>query len=363
MIDPSIIDRINRKHERLREELSDPQNLADRKKYGSLARQFAEAEELLKVSTEYRNILDRIEEDRQVRDTSGDEELAQLARLELEELEATLELTETQLRQMLAPKDPNDGKDAIMEIRAGTGGEEAALFAANLYRMYSRFMEDRGWKLEILSSNPTGVGGFKEIIFSVEGTDVYSLLKFESGVHRVQRVPATEASGRIHTSAASVVVLPEAEEVDVEINPNDLRIDVFRSSGPGGQSVNTTDSAVRITHIPTGTVVSCQDEKSQLKNKNKALKVLRARLLDRAQRERKEQLASERKAIVGTGDRSEKIRTYNFPQNRVTDHRIGLTLHNLDAILNGDLDSLIEKLQEHHRAALLAAESAPMIAR
>jgi peptide chain release factor 1 len=356
MIDDSVLEKIKDKHKRLTEALSDPEVLSNHKRYTRLAREHAETEDLLKIAREYKNILKRIDEDRAVCD-GDDPELAELAEAEIEELESELSGIENQLRHMLAPRDPNDSKDVIVEIRAGTGGEEAALFAADLYRMYSRYIEEKGWKLDVLNSNPTGVGGFKEIIFSVEGHDVYSRLKFESGVHRVQRVPATEASGRIHTSAASVVVLPEAEEIEMQINPNELKVDVFRSSGPGGQSVNTTDSAVRITHLPTNTVVTCQDEKSQLKNKNKAMKVLRARLMDRALKEKQKQLASERKALVKTGDRSEKIRTYNFPQNRVTDHRIGLTLHNLDNILEGELDEIVEKLAQHHREQILASES------
>ncbi|MBD3170392.1 MAG: peptide chain release factor 1 [candidate division Zixibacteria bacterium] len=358
MLDSSIIERLREKHADLTEKLSDPEILGNHKKYSGLAREHSELEDMLKVADEYQDITARVEEDRKMLESSEDKELIELAESELEELEPKLEILEEKLRLMLAPKDPNDRKSAIVEIRAGTGGEEAALFAADLYRMYSRYIENKGWKLDVLNSNPTGVGGFKEIIFSVEGADVYGSLKFESGVHRVQRVPATEASGRIHTSAASVAILPEADAVDVDINPNDLKIDVFRSSGPGGQSVNTTDSAVRITHLPTNTVVSCQDEKSQLKNKNKAMKVLRARLMDKAQKEQQSKLATERKAIVGTGDRSEKIRTYNFPQNRVTDHRIGLTLHNLEGILGGELDEVIEKLNHRHREQMLASETA-----
>jgi len=269
-----------------------------------------------------------------------------LAEAEVEELEPKCEELEQQLKLLMAPKDPSDERNTIIEIRAGTGGEEANLFAADLMRMYSRFAEARGWKIDVLSSNPTGIGGYKEIIFLVEGRDAFGTLKFEKGVHRVQRVPVTESSGRIHTSAVSVAVLPEAEEVDIEINPSDLRVDVFRSSGPGGQSVNTTDSAVRITHEPTGLVVTCQDEKSQHKNKAKALKVLRARLLERAQKEQDEKLSKERKTQIGSGDRSAKIRTYNFPQQRVTDHRIGLTLHRLGEILDGELDELIAALAQ-----------------
>jgi peptide chain release factor 1 len=260
-------------------------------------------------------------------------------------------LLAAEIRALLRPKDPNDSKDAILEIRAGAGGEEAALFAAELFRMYGRYAEARGWKIEPLSESTTGSGGMKEVIAGVSGKDVYGRLKFERGVHRVQRVPATESAGRIHTSTVTVAIMPEAEEVDIAINPADLRIDVFRASGPGGQSVNTTDSAVRVTHVPTGVVVSCQDEKSQHKNKNKALKVLRARLLE-AERERQNaERASERRAQVGTGDRSEKIRTYNFPQNRVTDHRAGLTLHQLDRVMEGDLDTLLDGV-----AASLAGE-------
>ncbi|MDK2985449.1 MAG: peptide chain release factor 1, partial [Clostridia bacterium] len=272
---------------------------------------------------------------------------------EQEELSEKIEDLQEKLKILLLPKDPNDEKNVIMEIRAGAGGEEAALFAGDLFRMYSRYAENQGWKIELMNSHPTDTGGFKEIIFTVEGQGAFSKLKFESGVHRVQRVPATESSGRIHTSTATVAVLPEAEEVDVEIDPNDLRIDVFCSSGPGGQSVNTTQSAVRVTHIPTGIVVSCQDEKSQHKNKAKALKVLRSRLHDKMLREQQEEVAGARKLQVGTGDRSERIRTYNFPQGRVTDHRIGLTLHKLEAVLQGELDELIESLRTEEQAEKL----------
>jgi peptide chain release factor 1 len=270
--------------------------------------------------------------------------MRELAKGELEELEPRIESLDQELRMLLIPKDPNDEKNIVLEIRAGTGGEEAALFAGDLFRMYSKYAEQKRWNVEIMSQNPIGIGGFKEIIALVEGKGVYSRLKFESGVHRVQRVPVTEASGRIHTSAVTVAVLPEAEEVDIDIDPNELRIDVYRSSGPGGQSVNTTDSAVRITHIPTGIVVSCQDEKSQHKNKAKALKILRARLLDKAQSEQRQAIAQDRKNQVGSGDRSERIRTYNFPQSRVTDHRINLTLYALDSVLEGKLDEVIEPL-------------------
>jgi len=267
-----------------------------------------------------------------------------MALAELDELTEKKAGLEQRLKILLLPKDPNDEKNVILEIRAGTGGEEAALFAADLFRMYTRYAERQGWKTEVLNANYTDIGGFKELICLIQGKGAYSCLKFESGVHRVQRIPTTESGGRIHTSAATVAVLPEAEEVDVEIDPNDLRIDVFCASGHGGQSVNTTQSAVRITHIPTGIVVSMQDEKSQHKNKDKAMRVLRARLLDRAQEEHQQKMSDTRKSMVGTGDRSERIRTYNFPQNRVTDHRVGLTLHRLDGVLEGDLDEIIETL-------------------
>lgn len=339
-----ILEKIEEKHKELTQLLSDPQIFKDQNRYRRIAKEQAELSEIVELHTKLKHILKKIEEDQKLKTQSKDKELIELAKAELEELEAQKSELEEKIKVLLTPFDPNDNKDIILEIRAGTGGEEAALFASDLYRMYVKYAEKKGWKTEVLSSNPTGLGGFKEIIFSVEGDKVYKNLKYESGVHRVQRVPETEASGRIHTSAASVAVLPEAEEIDIEIKPEELKIDVFRSSGPGGQSVNTTDSAVRITHIPTNTVVTCQDEKSQLKNKNKALKVLRARLLDKARTEQEEKIARERKSMVKTGDRSEKIRTYNFPQNRVTDHRIGLTLHRLEEIINGDLEELIQAL-------------------
>jgi peptide chain release factor 1 len=340
-----IIKSMEEKLEKLDKKLSDPAILSNQKKIKQVSHDRKELMKILQVGREYKKVYTTIKDDERVKREESDKELVEMARNELEELYPKLDDLEEKLKLLLVPKDPNDFKNTIMEIRAGTGGEEAALFAADLFRMYQRYIEESGWKMEVLSSNPTGVGGFKEIIFLVEGEGAYGNLKFESGVHRVQRVPETEASGRIHTSAASVAVLPEAEDVDVDIDPNELRIDVYRSSGPGGQSVNTTDSAVRITHIPTGVVVSCQDEKSQLKNKNKAMKVLRARLLDRAISEQEEKIASQRKAMVSTGDRSAKIRTYNYPQGRITDHRIGLTLYKLDAIMNGDLDEIVEALK------------------
>ena len=283
----------------------------------------------------------------------SDEEMRELAKVELQTLKERQVSLEEELKLLLLPKDPRDEKNIFLEIRAGTGGEEAALFAANLFRMYSKFAEKKRWRVEVMSENQAGLGGLKEIIALVEGRGVYSVLKHESGAHRVQRVPVTEASGRIHTSAVTVAVLPEADEVEVEINPNDLRIDVYRSSGPGGQSVNTTDSAVRVTHIPTGLVVTCQDEKSQHKNKAKALKVLRARLLDKLMEEQRTEISEQRKSQVGSGDRSERVRTYNFPQNRITDHRINLTLYRLDSILDGDLEELTNAMTAYFRAEAL----------
>jgi len=349
-----IVNSLESKLAKLDKSLSDPAILADQKKVKKISRERKELNAILKVGREYKRIYQTIKDDERVRREESDRELVEMAKEELEEYYPKLEELEEKLKLLLVPRDPYDFKNTIVEIRAGTGGEEAGLFAADLYRMYQRYIEEMGWKSEILSSNPTGVGGFKEIIFLVEGEGAYGSLKFESGVHRVQRVPETEASGRIHTSATSVAVLPEAEEVDIDISPQDLRIDVFRSSGPGGQSVNTTDSAVRITHIPSGLVVSCQDEKSQLKNKNKAMKVLRARLLDKATAEHDAAIASQRKAMVSTGDRSAKIRTYNFPQGRVTDHRIGLTLYKLDSIMQGEIEDIIEALKIADRASRLS---------
>jgi len=351
-----ILEKVQERYRELTLLLSDPQVLQDPNKYKKIAKEQSELSEIVELYSQLKQVLKQIEEDEKIKSGSQDKELVELAKAELEELEEKKKKLEEKLKLFLIPKDPNDSKNTIVEIRAGTGGEEAALFAADLYRMYAKYSEKKGWRTEVLGSNPTGLGGFKEIIFSVEGEKVYKNLKYESGVHRVQRVPKTEASGRIHTSAASVAVLPEAEEVDIEIKPEDLKIDVFRSSGPGGQSVNTTDSAVRITHLPTNTVVTCQDEKSQLKNKNKALKVLRARLLDKARTEREEKIARQRKSMVKTGDRSEKIRTYNFPQNRITDHRIGMTLHRLEDVLSGDLDELIAALEREEQAEKLQNE-------
>lgn len=349
-----ILESLEKRFAELETQLSDPAVASNQAKMRDLGREHRRMSEIVSVGDAYRRAVKEIDGNEQIVRAGEDPELVEMAREELVRLGEEKSRLEEKLRDLLTPPDPNDSKAAIVEIRAGTGGEEAALFAADLMRMYLRYVERKGWKTEMLGSNETGVGGFKEVAFSIEGEEAYGTLKFESGVHRVQRVPATEASGRIHTSAATVAVLPEAEEVDIDIRQEDLRIDVFRSSGPGGQSVNTTDSAVRITHIPTGTVVQCQDEKSQLKNKNKALKVLRSRLLAVAEEERNAKLAAERKSMVSTGDRSAKIRTYNFPQNRVTDHRIGLTLQSLDRVINGDLDEIIEALKAEDRKERLA---------
>ncbi len=340
-------------YEELGRELASPEVIGNPARMTRVARERAELEPKIQAFERYMTLSRQIEDARDLARQETDPEMIEMARDEVGDIERELEALEQKLRVMILPPDPLDGKSIIMEIRAGTGGEEAALFAGSLYRMYAHYADRKGWTTEVLSSAPSERGGFKEVIFSISGSDVYSHLKYESGVHRVQRVPETEASGRIHTSAASVVVMPEAEDVNVAINPADLKIDVYRSSGPGGQSVNTTDSAVRVTHIPTGLVVTCQDEKSQLKNKAKALKVLRARLLDRAMTEQQNARSATRRSMVGSGDRSAKIRTYNFPQNRVTDHRINLTLHRLDGVLAGDMDDLIEAARmEDQRSAL-----------
>jgi peptide chain release factor 1 len=350
-----LLKKVEDRYHIVSEDLTKPENINNQSRLRELSRELRHLEEIIRVGTAYRKLHESIDEAREIIASDDDSDLVAMARAELEESEGKLGDVEGKLRVLLLPRDPNDDKDVVMEIRAGTGGEEAALFAADLYRMYSRFAEDQGWKVETLSSNPTGVGGIKEIVIGVSGEGAYSELKFESGVHRVQRVPVTESSGRIHTSAASVAVLPEAEEVDIEIKDAELKIDVYRSTGPGGQSVNTTDSAVRITHLPTGLVVTCQDEKSQHKNKAKALKVLRTRLLDQAMSEQQQKIAAERKSMVGSGDRSAKIRTYNFPQGRVTDHRIGLTLYKLNEILAGNIVELIEALRRHEQENQLAA--------
>lgn len=336
-----LIDRLDK----LNEKLSTPDVHSDPKRYRELSREHSDISKIIEVGEPYLKALNNYEGNEAIISENEDPELVEMAELEQEELEMTIEALEEKLKLLLIPKHPDDHKNAIMEIRAGTGGDEAGIFAGDLYRMYTKFCEEEGFKMDTMSSNPSERGGFKEIIFNIEGDHAFGRLKFESGVHRVQRVPDTETQGRVHTSAVSVVVLPEAEEVDIAIDPNELRVDVFRSSGPGGQSVNTTDSAVRITHEPTGLVVTCQDEKSQLKNKNKALKVLRTRLLDMAVSKQNSDIAAQRKSMVGSGDRSAKIRTYNFPQGRVTDHRIGLTLYKLDRVMEGEIDELIEALQ------------------
>jgi peptide chain release factor 1 len=332
--------------------LSDPEIVNDRQAYQKLILEHAELNKVVSVFKEYQSVLQGIEDSTELLQDS-DPEIKNLAREEVSALSQNKDRLEDDLRKLLLPKDPNDDKNVIVEIRAGTGGEEAALFAGDLFRMYTRYAENRKWQVEVMAQHLTGVGGFKEIIALVHGKGAYSQFKYESGIHRVQRVPTTEAQGRIHTSAVTVAVLPEAEEVDVKIDPSDLKIDVYRSTGPGGQSVNTTDSAVRITHLPTGLVVTCQDEKSQLKNKNKALKVLRARLLDQITQEQNEKRSEERKSQVGSGDRSGRIRTYNFPQGRVTDHRLGLTLYKLDDILAGNLSEFIDELTTYFQAQAL----------
>jgi len=325
--------------------LADPAVISDIPKYQRIAKEHRQLEPIVAACTEHRKVRASIDEARQIVREQSDRDLVALAQDELETLEPKLESLEEKLKDMLLPKDPTDDRNTVLEIRGGTGGDEAALFAGDLFRMYSRYAEQKGWDLEVLSSSPASAGGFKEIIALISGAGAYGRLRYESGVHRVQRVPVTEAQGRIHTSTASVAVLPEADEVEVGLDPSDLKIDVFRSSGPGGQSVNTADSAVRITHLPTGIVVQCQDERSQLKNKSKALKVLRARLMDRAVTEQQAAEAAARRAQVGTGERSEKIRTYNYPQSRVTDHRIKLTVHNLGEIMDGELDGIIDALR------------------
>ena len=340
------LDKLVDNYKKLNSKLSDPEVINDSEKYQKLLKKHAKLKKIVDKYKEYKKAKEGIKEAEEMMELDDDPEMQSLFEEEIAELKPKKEKLEEKLPIMLLPDDPNDEKNVIVEIRAGAGGDEAALFAADLYRMYSRYSENRGWKVEVMSVNDSASGGFKEIIFTIEGTDIFKYLKYESGVHRVQRVPSTESSGRIHTSTATVAVLPEAEEVDVEINSNDLTIDTFRSSGPGGQSVNTTDSAIRITHEPTGLTVSCQDEKSQHKNKAKAMRILRARLQEKKEQEKQKERAEARKSQVGTGDRSEKIRTYNFPQGRVSDHRINLTLHQLDKILDGELDPVIDALIE-----------------
>jgi peptide chain release factor 1 len=352
----SFMNRLNQIEETykdLERQLSEPEVYQDRQRYAELARAHSELAEIIGILREYRAAITEAEDSRELLKEENEPEMAGFLRDSLQDAEGRIEELEEKLRLLLIPADSRDEKDVIMEIRAGAGGDEASLFAGDLFRMYSRYADRNGWRVEVLSSSPSDLGGFKEIIFAVHGKGAYSKLKFESGVHRVQRIPVTESGGRIHTSTATVAVLAEAEEVEVKIEPSDLRVDVFRSTGPGGQSVNTTDSAVRVTHIPTGVTVSCQDEKSQLQNREKALRILRARLLRVEQERRQKEQAEERRSQVGTGDRSERIRTYNFPQGRISEHRIGLTSYRLEEVLDGDLGEIIEALAAADRAEKL----------
>ncbi|RAL23952.1 peptide chain release factor 1 [Lujinxingia litoralis] len=344
---------VEARYHQLNSQLADPQVASDPNTFRKLAKEHALLQEVVTTFQRYKSVEGEIAENRDLLSEDDDDAIRQMAKDELERLNPELDALALTLKRLLLPRDPLDDKNTYLEIRAGTGGEEAALFAADLFRMYARYAERMGWKIEIVSTNETDRGGFREVIALIEGDSVYSRLKFEAGTHRVQRVPDTESQGRIHTSAVTVAVLPEADDVEINISDNDLKIDVYRSSGPGGQSVNTTDSAVRITHLPTGLVVTCQDEKSQHKNRAKALRVLQARLLEREREEQRQEIEAERRGQVGSGDRSERIRTYNFPQSRITDHRIGFTTHRLDEVLGGNVDELIDPLIAHHQAEAL----------
>jgi len=352
------LDEILRKKEDLSVMMADPETTSDPKKYTKISKEYAAIEPVADEAEHYLAIDQQIKDNQEMMDEAGcDPELKDMAQMEVLELKEELIASKSRLDTLLLPKDPNDDRNVILEVRAGTGGDEAALFAADLFRMYSRYCERKGFKVSILTSSDIGLGGYKEIVAQVTGTDVFSVFKFESGAHRVQRVPETESGGRVHTSACTVAILPEAEEVDIDIRPEDLRIDVYRASGAGGQHVNKTESAVRLTHAPSGLVVTCQDQSSQHKNKAQAMKVLQARLLDKEQSEKDSERAEARKGMIGSGDRSQRIRTYNYPQGRVTDHRINLTLYKLDQIMNGEMDELIEPLITHHQAELLAGQS------
>jgi peptide chain release factor 1 len=354
------LDQIEARYDELTQALASPETVTDSSRYQKTAKAHSEIAPIVEKYREYKDLTRGIAESKAVIAEEKDPDMRAYAQEELTQLEALVGRVEADLKVLLIPKDPNDEKDIILEIRAGTGGDEATLFADEMFRMYSRYAETQGWKVEVLSTSESAVGGLKEVIAIIEGKRVFSQLKYESGVHRVQRVPATEQQGRVHTSAVTVAVLPEAEDVDIKIEAKDLRIDTFCSSGPGGQSVNTTYSAVRITHIPTNTVVSCQDEKSQIKNREKGMRVLRSRLYEIEMQKQQEALAKERKAMVGSGDRSEKIRTYNFPQNRVTDHRIGLTIHQLTEVMDGKLQPIVDALITHYQAEKLKSEAAPV---